>query len=74
MDIADVRDARNRQSFRPFEIRLADGRSLPVSRPDCVALGRRRIVVIGKNDTTSMVAPLLIVSIETTPKLRGGKR
>jgi hypothetical protein len=46
MDIAGVREALHRKPFEPFEIRLADRRSLAVVHPDFVALGTRRIVVV----------------------------
>ena len=68
-----VREALHRQPFEPFAICLADGRRLPVVHPDFVALGTRRIVVIGQDDATSMIEPLLIVSIDTLPaKGKGG--
>lgn len=72
MDIAGVREALHRQPFEPFEIRLADGRSLPVRHPDFVAIGSRRIVVVGEDDSTTMIEPLLIVSLDTTKKAKGG--
>ncbi|MGA2618363.1 MAG: hypothetical protein ABSF26_12185 [Thermoguttaceae bacterium] len=73
MDIAGVREALHKQPFEPFAIRLADGRSLIVRHPDFVALGSRRIVVVGEDDSTSMIEPLLIVSLDTLPKEgRGG--
>jgi hypothetical protein len=74
VDIAGVREAMHRQPFEPFEIRLADGCSLPIHHPDFVAVGRRRIVVVNEaDDATSMIEPLLIVSIDTiTKKRRGG--
>ena len=64
MDVAGVREALHRQPFEPFVIRLADGRSLPVQHPDFVAVGTRRIVVVGEDDSTLMIAPLLIVSLD----------
>jgi hypothetical protein len=67
MDIAGIRDALHKQPFDPFVIRLADGRSVPVPHPDFVALGKRRIVVVGKDDTTATIEPLLIVSLDTLP-------
>jgi hypothetical protein len=70
MDIAGIREALHKQPFEPFVLRLADGRSLPVSHPDFVAVGKRRVVVIGKEDSTSMVEPLLVVSIDT-PSRKG---
>jgi hypothetical protein len=60
MVIASIREALHRQPFQPFVIRLADGRSLPVLHPDFVALGKRRIIVVEKDDTTSMAEPLPI--------------
>ena len=73
MDIDGVRQALHRQPFEPFVIRLADGRSLPVRHPDFVAVGRRRIVVVGADDRTSMIEPLLIVSLDTLPKKGKGR-
>jgi hypothetical protein len=67
MDLARIREALHRRPFQPFIIRLTDGRALSVSHPDFVAVGTRRIVVIGDDDSTSMVEPLLIVSIDTPP-------
>ncbi|MBI2827420.1 MAG: hypothetical protein HYX69_22320 [Planctomycetia bacterium] len=64
MDLAGVREALHRQPFEPFVIQLADGRSLRVRHPDFVAVGKRRIVVLGEDDSSSFVEPLLIVSID----------
>jgi hypothetical protein len=65
MDIQGIREALHREPFEPFSIRLADGRSLPVSHPDFVALGPRRIVVVTEDDSWSVIEPLLIVSLES---------
>lgn len=73
MDVAGVREALHRQPFEPFTIRLADGRTLPAPHPDFVALGPRRIVVVGEDDSTSIVEPLLIVSLDfKSPRGQGG--
>jgi hypothetical protein len=73
MDIAGVREALRCEPFEPFEIRLADRRALPVPHPDFVALGTRRIIVVNEADETSVVEPLLIVSLDTRPNEgRGG--
>jgi hypothetical protein len=68
MDISGIREALHKLPFEPFVIRLADGRSLPVPHPDFVAVGRRRVVVISKDDSTAMIEPLLIVSLDTLPR------
>jgi hypothetical protein len=73
MDIAGVREALHKQPFDPFVICLANGRSLSVPHRDFVALGRRRIVVIGKDEGTTMLEPLLIVSLDWPPKKGKGK-
>jgi hypothetical protein len=77
MDIEVVREALHREPFEPFVVRLADGRSLPVRHPDFVALGKRRVFVVGEDDSTTVIEPLLIVSLDT-PARKGkgdnGKR
>ena len=68
MDVDGVREALHREPFQPFAIRLADGRSLPIRHPDFVAIGKRRIVVVGEDDSTMVLEPLLIVSLDTVLK------
>jgi hypothetical protein len=65
MDIQGIREALHREPFEPFSIRLADGRSLPVSHPDFVALGLRRIIVVTRDDSWSVIEPPLIVSLDS---------
>jgi hypothetical protein len=74
MDIAGVREALRKQPFEPFTIRLADGRSMPVSHPDFVALTPRRIIVGADDDSWSVVEPLLVGSLDFAPppKAKGG--
>jgi hypothetical protein len=73
MDIAGIREALRKQPFEPFKIQLADGRSLPVSHPDFVAVSPRRIIVVAEDDSWSVVEPLLIVSLNNMrPPRRGG--
>lgn len=66
MQINAIREALHQQPFRPFTIRLADGRELPVPHPDFVAILGRTAVVASPSldDSYSIVEPLLIVSIE----------
>jgi hypothetical protein len=76
MDLAGLREALHRVPFEPFQIRLADGRSLPVAHPDFVAVGTRRAVVIAANDSWAVVEPLLIVSLDydaPAPKSTNGQ-
>ena len=64
MDLQGIREALHRQPFEPFTICLADGRKLPVRHPDFVAVGTRRAIVIGPDNSWSVVEPLLIVSLD----------
>jgi len=64
MDIEGLRAALRRQPFEPFTIRLADGRSMPVPHSEFVALGNRRVIIVGENDSWSVVEPILIVSLD----------
>jgi hypothetical protein len=61
-----IREALHKQPFRPFTIRLADGRELRVPHPDFVAILGRTAVVASPDldDSYSIVEPLLIVSLE----------
>jgi hypothetical protein len=73
MDIDGLREALRKLPFEPFAIRLAEGRSLPVAHPEFVAVGRRRAVVIGEDDSWSWIEPLLIVSLDSLPAAKGGQ-
>lgn len=67
MDLTGIRDALRQEPFHPFSIRLADGRELSVAHPEFVAVGTRRIVVVGPDDSVSIVEPLRIVSLDFAP-------
>jgi hypothetical protein len=66
MDVAGIREAREKSPFEPFTVRLADGRALPVPHREFISVspGGRRVIVYGKDDSVAMVEPLLIVSLE----------
>ncbi len=64
MDLEGLREAVRRQPFRPFAIRLADGRSLPVNHPEFVAIAPRRAIVVAEDNSWSVVEPLMIVSLD----------
>jgi len=64
MDLNGIREAIRRQPFQPFKIRLADGRSLPVSHPEYVAIGTRLAIVVAEDNSWSVLEPLLIVSLD----------
>jgi hypothetical protein len=74
MDLNGLREALRRQPFEPFEICLADGRSLPVRHPEVVAVGQRRAVVIQEDDSCHWLEPLLIVSLQWPAERTDGKK
>jgi hypothetical protein len=62
---AAIREAIHQRPFRPFTLRLADGRELFVPHPDFVAVapnGRR--VVVFQGEAMTILEPLLVVSLE----------
>lgn len=77
MQTEAIREALHKQPFRPFTLRLADGRELPVPHPDFVAILGRTVVVASPrlDDSYSVVEPLLVVSIDyagtTAPQASG---
>jgi len=66
MHIDAIREALHKRPFRPFTIRLANGRELPVPHPDFVAITGRTMVVVSPrlDDSFSVVDPLLMASLE----------
>jgi hypothetical protein len=67
MDSGAIREAMHQQPFRPFSLRLADGRTIDIPHPDFIAIagnGRRFVVFNATNDAMSILEPLLVVSIE----------
>lgn len=70
MDLQGIREALHRQPFKPFEIRLADGRGISIRHPDFVAVGKHRIIVVEPDDSWSVIEPLLIVSLDYDGKRR----
>lgn len=74
MDLECVREALRHRPFRPFSIRLADERALPVTHPEMVAVGSRRIIVVLPDDLWRVIEPLLIVSLDYEGKNRSSAK
>ena len=64
MDIEGIRQALHGEPFKPFTLRLADGRALPVPHSDFVAVSPKRIIVIAEDSSWSVIEPLLVVSLD----------
>ena len=66
MTIEQFRTTLHLQPFRPFTIRMADGRSFNVAHPDFVAQSPtgRTVVVFHEDDSYSLLDLLLMTELE----------
>ena len=64
MNIEQIRILSHSQPFRPFEIHIADGRSVRVKHPDFLAFGGRSITVYEDPEIAETIDVRLITSIE----------
>lgn len=66
MEINAFREALRKLPFRPFTIRLVDGRAFPVVHRDFVAVTGRSVVVASpdQDETYSLIDSILIVSLD----------
>jgi hypothetical protein len=64
MEIDDLRGAVRRQPFKPFTIRLADGRAVPVRHPEFLAIGNNVAILVTENDSWLEIDPFLVVSLD----------
>jgi hypothetical protein len=67
MNLEHIRK-RVRNGFRPFAIRLSDGRRVRVPHSEFIMVGRNVVAVLGKDDVVSTIDALHIVSIDDLPK------
>lgn len=74
MTVEQLRRMLRAEPFRPFEIFLADGRSLPVEHPEVVAITPPgRTIGVGLADDTIEVVDLLLVT-SLKPRSDGARR
>jgi hypothetical protein len=63
MTIEQVRKLHQARPFRPFEIHMGDGRSVPVPHPEVLAIiPPGRTIVVGLADGTAEIIDLLLVT------------
>ena len=71
MDHRVIREVMQSVPFRPFQLRLADGREFTVTHPDSIAIGQNGRPILHydseRDNTTTILEPLLIISIEYPP-------
>ncbi len=65
MHVERIREVLRTQPFRPFTLRLVDGRKFAVPHPDFVAVARRVVLAVDQEtDGISWVEPALIISLD----------
>jgi hypothetical protein len=66
MTVQQLRNMHQARPFKPFEIHLADGRSIPVNHPEMLALtpGGRTIGVAVEEDAIEIIDLLLVTSLK----------
>jgi hypothetical protein len=70
----DLLVRRLRGGFRPFSLRLTDGRAYAVPHPEFIAVSRRVVVVVDPQGYPAHVDPLDIVSIDDKISRRNGRK
>ncbi len=68
MTVEQFRSTLRQQPFRPFTIRMADGRSFDVGHPDFLAQSPsgRTVIVFHRDDSYSILDLLLMSEIEVS--------
>jgi len=72
MTIEQLDNVHHAQPFRPFTIRMGDGRSFYVEHPDFISRSRtgRTVIVHGPNESFSILDLLLATELEVHPPAR----
>lgn len=77
MTIEQLKVAHSAVPFRPFTIRMADGRTFPVAHPEFMSRSQsgRTVAVSHGSDMTSILDLLLMTEIEyDAPAPKSGRR
>ncbi len=76
MTIDQIRTFYEAQPFRPFEIHLADGRSIVVRSREFMASAPsgRTVIVYQPDDTWNVIDLLLATDLEAMPIGNGGRK
>jgi len=72
MTIEQLRQMHSQRPFQPFDIHLADGRSIPVLHPEFLSRSPSgRTIAVAVNDEAHEIIDLLLVtSLKPRPKRR----
>jgi hypothetical protein len=70
LNMKTIRERLHKLPFKPFELRLSDGRRIPIQHPDFVALGGSVVVITDETDGVREVDALHVVSLDPLSKGR----
>ena len=74
LSLKTIRERLHEAPFKPFNLRLSDGRKILVEHPDFISLGGSVVVVTSLDDSIRRLDALHIVSLDDLPaKKRNGK-
>ena len=74
MTVEQIRKLHQARPFQPFDIHLADGRSLPIHHPELLAVPPPgRTIGVGLDDGTIEIVDLLLVT-SLKPRANGQSR
>ena len=71
MNIARLRE-RQTSRFRPFSLRMSDGREYPVTHPECILISNSSIAVLDEDREIAWLDPLHIVAVKNLPLKKNG--
>jgi hypothetical protein len=74
MTTEQLRAAHRSTPFRPFTIRMADGRTFAIAHPDFLSISPagRTVVIYHPDDSASIVDLLLMTELELSPPSSAG--
>jgi hypothetical protein len=64
MHVDVLRDALRRQPFRPFTLRLVDGRTVFIQHPELILVSPRQVIIVHPDESTWWLEPMLLQGIE----------
>jgi hypothetical protein len=75
LSLKTIREWLHKVPFKPFAMRLTDGRRIPIVHPDFVALGGSIVAIMDEDDGLQEVDALHVVSLDplSKSKKRNGK-
>lgn len=68
MNMETIREWQNRRPFEPFVLRMSTGEAYEVRHPECLALGKNRLIVI--DPATDRAVHLALIHVNAIEALQ----